>query len=247
MSDDTPAGRQAESGAPEPPAPERAPSSGGRTGGIIVSSIVGLFGLAILLGGLAIVALHAFARDDDGFYSTGSKEQFQSPGYALTTERIDLGAEAAGVGVDDLGATVRIDAVSASGRPLFLGIGPTADVARYLGRVAHTEVVDFGDREPDYAQHPGGRPSGPPAAQTFWVARAQGTGEQRIDWAVENGTYTAVAMNAGATRGVDIEVDAAAKVSWLIWVGIGLTVIGLLIVGSAAWLIARLGRRPEPV
>jgi hypothetical protein len=244
MSDETQAGQN--TNPPEPQASGRAPSSGARTGGIIVSSIVGLVGLVILLGGLAILALHAFARDDDGFYSTG-KEQFRSPGYALTTERIDLGAEAAGVGADDLGATVRIDASSATGRPLFVGIGPTADVVRYLGRVAHTEVVDFGGNAPDYAQHPGGRPSGPPAGQTFWVAQAQGVGEQRLDWDVEGGTYTAVAMNAGATRGVDVEVDAAAKISWLIWVGVGLTVVGLVIVGAVVFLIARLGRRPAAV
>ena len=52
-------------------------------------------------------------------------------------------------------------------------------------------------------------------------------------------------MNAAGGRGVDIDADAAGKISWLIWVGIGLTVVGLLMVGATIVLIARLGRRPE--
>ena len=115
MSDENQTTQADDSTAPGPEAPGRAPSSGGRTAGLIASSILGLFGLAILLAGLALIAVHAFARDDDGFYSTGN-ERFQSSAYALATDKIDLGASAAGVGIDDLGATVRLDASSADGR-----------------------------------------------------------------------------------------------------------------------------------
>ena len=244
MSDETEKRRTEDSTAPGPEAPGRAPSSGGRTAGLIASSILGLFGLAILIGGLALIAVHALARDDDGFYSTGS-EQLHSTGYALATDQLDFGASAAGVGIDDLGATIRVEASSTDGRPLFVGLGPTTDVAGYLDGVAHSEIVDFGDGNVDYAQHQGGPPTGPPGAQSFWVAQAEGTGEQRVDWDVDTGNYTAVAMNANGGRGVDIDAKAAGKVSWFLWVGIGLTVIGLLLVGATIVLISRLGRRPE--
>ena len=242
--DETRTTQAADSTAPGPEAPKRAPSSGGRTAGLIASSILGLFGLAILLGGLALIAIHAFARDDDGFYSTGS-ERLHSPGYALATDQLDFGASAGGVGIDDFNATVRVDATSTDGRPLFIGIGPSTDVAGYLDGVAHSEIADFGDGSVDYVQHDGGRPPGPPGAQSFWVADAQGSGQQRVEWDLDPGKYTAVAMNAAGGRGVDIDADAAGKISWLIWVGIGLTVIGLLMVGGTIVLIARLGRRPE--
>ena len=244
MSDERETTQADESTAPGQRAPGRAPSSGARTGGLIASSILGLFGLVILLGGLALLAVHAFARDDDGFYSTGS-EQLQSPGYALATDQLDFGASAAGVGIDDLGATIRVEATSADPRPLFIGLGPTKEVAGYLDGVAHSEIVDFGDGKVQYAQHDGGRPAGPPGAETFWVAKAEGVGEQRVDWDVDTGNYTAVAMNANGARGVDIDADAAGKVSWLLWVGIGLTVIGVVMVGATIVLISRLGRRPE--
>ena len=166
----------ADSTAPGPEAPKRAPSSGGRTAGLIASSILGLFGLAILLGGLALIAVHAFARDDDGFYSTGS-ERLHSPAYALATDQLDFGASAGGVGIDDFNATVRVDATSADGRPLFIGIGPSTDVAGYLDGVAHSEIADFGDGSVDYVQHGGGRPPGrrAPRASGSPTPRAAGS------------------------------------------------------------------------
>jgi hypothetical protein len=242
MSDERETTQAADSTAPGPETPGPAPSSGGRTAGLIASSILGLFGIAILIGGLALIAVHAFARDDDGFYSTGS-ERLHSAGYALATDQLDFGASAAGVGIDDLGATIRIDVTSANGRPLFVGIGPTKDVATYLDGVAHSEISDFGDGSVDYVQHQGGPPTGPPGAQGFWTAKAEGPGQQRVDWDVDTGNYTAVAMNAAGGRGVDVDADAGGKVSWVIWVGVGLTVIGLLMVGATIVLISRLGRR----
>jgi hypothetical protein len=222
------------------------PSRGGRTVGIVLSSIVGLFGLVILIGGIALIAVHLFARDDDGFYSTNT-EELRSNGYAVATDEIDLGGGSGGFSVDDLSATVRIDASSADGKPVFVGIGPTTDVDRYLDGVAHSEVTDF-DGGPQYTQHAGGAPSGLPGAQGFWVARSQGLAGQRVEWDLDNGNYTAVAMNAGGSRGVGVDVDVGAKVSWLIWVGVGLTVVGLLIVGAVVFGISRLARerRIEP-
>ena len=232
--------------APPPAAPAPPPtSSGGRTAGIIGSSLLGLVGLLLLIGGLALIAVHAFARDDDGFYST-SDEQLRSAGFALATDEVDFGGGVGGLGAEDVSATLRIDATSADGRPLFVGIGPSADVDNYLDGVAYSEVTDFGDGGPDYSQHPGGRPAGPPGSENFWVAQSQGAGQQRVDWDVGSGSYTAVAMNAAAGRGVDLDVDIGAKISWLIWVGVGFTAVGLLIVGAAVLIISRLSKKPRP-
>ena len=52
-------------------------------------------------------------------------------------------------------------------------------------------------------------------------------------------------MNANASPGVDINVDAGAKVSWLIWVGIGLTIIGLGFTGLAGFVIRKITGRPR--
>ena len=70
-----------------PPAPQRTSSNwtGGRIAGTVASSIAGLVGLALLLAGLGLIALHSFARDDDGFY-TSDKEELRSAAYAITTD-----------------------------------------------------------------------------------------------------------------------------------------------------------------
>ena len=213
--------------------------SAGRIIAMVFSSIGGLVGLALLFGGLALIAVYAFARDDDGYYVT-DREQLHAPGYALTTDEINL--DFVEDLPDDLLGTLRVNAEGIGGRPLFVGIGPSADVQRYLGRVAHSQLTDWRHRRPVYVEIPGGRPATPPAGQTFWVAQSQGLGDQRIDWDPEDGIWTVVAMNAGGARDVEVLAQIGAKPDWVLWAGIGLTVVGLVITGGAAILILFVGR-----
>jgi hypothetical protein len=55
-------------------------------------------------------------------------------------------------------------------------------------------------------------------------------------------------MNADGSRGVAADVDLAAKLSFLIWVAIGLLIGGVLVTGGSAALIvlAVRTRRPQP-
>jgi hypothetical protein len=50
-------------------------------------------------------------------------------------------------------------------------------------------------------------------------------------------------MNADASRGVTVEAEAGAKISWLIWVGIPLALVGLAIAGGSAFGLVRVLRR----
>jgi hypothetical protein len=59
---------------------------------MVFASIGGLIGLALLLGGIAMLAAYAFGRDDDGYF-TSDREQLRSATYAITTEDIDLGVD----------------------------------------------------------------------------------------------------------------------------------------------------------
>ncbi len=229
---------------PPPPAPRK--GGAGRVVGMVLISIGGLIGLAMALGGIAIVIAHGVARDDDGFYTTDT-ERLVSRGYAITSDGIDLGRESIGFNTEDLGATLRFSAESAGGRPIFVGIGPQSDVDRYLRGVAHTEVDDFRDRGPVYTQVPGrSQPRGEPGAQDFWVAQSEGTGVRDADFDLDNGTWTAVAMNADASRPVAIDGEAGVRIDWLIWVGVGLGLAGLVIVGSCTYAVIRMaGDRPS--
>jgi hypothetical protein len=108
-----------------PDEPARAGSrwSGGRVVGLVFTSLAGLLGLAMLVGGLALIAAHAFVRDDDGYYASGD-ELIETTGYAVATGEIDLGADPADWAPRDLlvssgsgSRTPRAAASSSASRP----------------------------------------------------------------------------------------------------------------------------------
>jgi hypothetical protein len=214
--------------------------TGGRIVAMVFTSIGALIGVTLLLCGLGLVALHAFARDDDDFYTT-DREQLRSSGYAITTDELNL--DFVEDLPDDVLGTLRVNAEGIGARPLFIGIGPSAEVQRYLGRVAHSEITDFTHGDPVYTQIPGGRPASPPAAQRFWVAQSQGFGDRRIDWDPEDGVWTVAAMNAGGSRPVAVEAEIGAKLDWVIWLGVGFIVVGLVLSIGGVILILIVGRR----
>jgi hypothetical protein len=207
--------------------------------GMVFTSIGGLIGLALLLGGIAVLAAYAFGRDDGYFNS--DRKPLHSATYAITTENIDLGANEFDWAPDKILGNVRLQ-VQAD-KPVFVGIGSDAAVNRYLGKVARDELIDFHGGHSEFDLHQGRAPRTPPGKQNFWVAQTQGSGEQALTWDAEFGRWTAVVMNANGARGVDVEADAGIKLAWAIWAGLGMFVVGLLMSVGAVVVILLLGRR----
>jgi hypothetical protein len=206
---------------------------------MVFASIGGLIGLALLLGGIAVLAAYAFGRDDGYFNS--DRKPLQSATYAITTENIDLGANEFDWAPDKVLGNVRVQVES--DKPVFVGIGSDADVDRYLGDVAHDELVDFHGGHSEFDLHEGRAPRTPPGKQDFWVAESQGSGEQALTWDADFGSWTAVVMNANGARGIDVEADAGIKLDWAIWAGLGLFLVGLLMSVGAVIVILLIGRR----
>lgn len=202
----------------------------GRIVATVFSSIGGLIGLALLLGGIAILLAYAFGRDDDGYFTT-DRTQLESATFAISTEDIDLGRDELDWAPDRLLGTLRLQ-VDSKG-PVFVGIGRDGDVDRYLSDVAHDELIGFDGNQPVFDLLQGGAPSTAPGKQDFWAARSQGLGEQTLTWDAEFGRWTAVVMNDDAGRGIDVSADVGVKLDWAIWVGLGLFVVGLLMTVGA--------------
>jgi hypothetical protein len=218
------------------PARRQSDWTAGRVIGMVLASLGGLIGLALLGGGIAVLA----ADRDDGYF-TSDRQRLESATYAITTEDIDLGADEVDWAPEGVLGDVRI---RIDGRQaVFVGIGRDADVERYLGDVEHDELVDFDGDDPDFELHQGRAPRGPPGEQGFWVAEARGSGEQQLTWDADFGRWTAVVMNADAARGIDVEADAGVKLDWAIWAGLGMLVIGLLMAAGAVVVILLIGRR----
>src|ERR671923_850079 len=223
-----------------PPSGDKPGWNAGRVVAVVFGSLAALIGCALLLGGLALVLAHAFARDDDGYYTSDS-ERLATAAYAITVEDIDLGSDPVDFVPKDVLGRVRIRAERPGGGPVFVGIGPEREVNAYLRGVAHAEVDDFDP--PRYLTSRGGAPRRPPSAEQFWVASAQGPGRQAVSWEVEGGRWSVVAMNADGARRVVVDADVAARVGWFLAVGIGLLAGGLLLLAGGIVLIVWAARR----
>jgi hypothetical protein len=214
----------------------------GRIAVLLSGSVVALIGVCLVLGGLALTLAHGFARDSDGYYTTGT-ERLETGTYALTVENVDLGNETADVIPEDALGRVRVRAERPDGGPVFVGIARDRDVDAYLRGVGRAKLDDLDP--PDYVTRRGGAPRRPPTAERFWVASASGRGRQTADWDVEGGNWSVVSMNADGSRGVAVDADVGAKVGWFLWVGLGMLVVGLLITAGGGVLIAIAARRPQ--
>jgi hypothetical protein len=226
----------------DPPTSPPRPSTTGNSFAIILVSIAALIGLAMTVGGLGLVGAHLFLRDDGGYFTTETK-RLASKSYAVTSDAIDLGQESVGFDAGDLDASLEIVATTATPRPIFVGIGPTLDVAHYLRGAGYSQVRDFGDNRLRYTQVRGNRRPAAPSRQPFWDVQTTGAGEQRLEWDVDAGNWTAVVMNADGARGVVVDAEAGVKIGWLIWVGVGLTVIGLVIMSASIYGTSELVKR----
>jgi hypothetical protein len=221
----------------------------GRIALVVTGALTALVATALVLGGT--LALYGEIEKDDDGYLTTEAHRFSADTRALATENLDadLGDDDWVVQPGDLG-TVRLEAESRDGKPLFVGIARTSDVERYLSGVPHTTLHDvepgpFDSFDADYTRHAGQRHPSSPEHADIWAASNQGAGPQTVDWEIEDGDWSVVVMNADGSLGIDADVSAGADVPFLN--ELGWTALGsgsfALIVGIG--LIALAVRRPR--
>ena len=210
--------------------------------GPILSTIGGGFlafvALVLIAAGAALFWVSEHKTDADGYYTTAS-HTYSSPTRALTTQSLDIDADAP----DWLFSTntfghVRIDPRPASSdTPVFVGIARTNDVDAYLDQVQHDEITDV-EVDPfalDKRREAGEARPAAPAAQTFWAATS--ADGRPLDWKVREGEWSVVMMNADGSPGVSVDATVGAKTPlvrdlawWLTIPGIGLGLIALVLV-----------------
>jgi hypothetical protein len=201
---------------------------------MIGGGVLATVGAVLALGGGAVLALGG----SDGEFSSGQREVSTSTsalvsGVATINGTADV--------TDALGhPRVKIAADSMnSDRNVFVGVGPKADVDRYLAGASIDRVTDF-EVEPwslDKSRRGGSARPKPPATQSFWVAKSSGS-SAAIDWKVRDGNYRVVVMNADGSRGVQTESEFAVQVPHLAAAAIAMLILGLVVAGGGIVLMA---------
>ena len=203
----------------------------------VIGCLLVLVGLGLAAGAAAAGIVDA--RQGDDRYISVPEEVYDTDSYALTLPDFEIGA----VRPDDQVAALQIQGeATREGRELFIGIGPSGAVERYLADVQHSELqeVDVRPFRTEYLEMGGTRTPEPPGEQDFWVASSSGSGEQSLEWNLDEGDWSAVVMNADGSRPVSAELQAGARsdllqpVTWILLIcgivflaaGIALVVLG---------------------
>jgi len=228
-----------------PPRPEIGTGQSSWTASRITALVIGallvLVSLVLLGGGGT--ALWADRTHRDAGYITTDVHKFSTLGSALVTEPTDLGSVGTGwLYSPTLLDKVRIRVTPVSpGSALFVGIGPSTDVDRYLAGVNHTLITDFWT---DSMQPMGGStPGSAPGTQNFWVATDTGTGSRTLTWDPTAGSWSVVVLNTDALPGVDVEADLGATMPALLWIAVGVLAAGMVFGVGGVLLIAGATRR----
>lgn len=221
--------------------------------GKIVALVAGIVSVLVALGllvpGSVLLGLYGTQRDDSGFFETSGRT-LSSDGYALVTPDVELnmGPLAGNWLPTGERAAIRIKVTSTREAPAFVGIGPSEEVSRYLAGVEYDEVTNFGWAwmSVEYRHVDGGAPFSPPGQEDFWVAEEEGQGTLALEWAVADGNWTAVVMNADASASVYASVSLGARFDILLPIGIGMTVAGVVLLVIGIVLIVIGARRSPP-
>jgi len=220
--------------------------SGGRIAALVIGAILVVLALALLGGGGT--ALWADRTQRDGGYVTSDVHEFSTAGSALAAVPAHL--DSAGIGwlyAPGVLGKVRIRVTPAnSGSVLFVGIGRSADVDRYLAGVHHTVVTEFFRDKVEAVD--GGPARSAPGRQRFWVASDTGRGTRTVLWDPSKGSWTVVVMNADARPGVDVAADLGARMPAVLWIALGVLAAGAVLIAGGVLLIvgAVRGRRAGP-
>jgi hypothetical protein len=225
---------------PVPPVEHR--WSAGRLVAVVAGAVLCVASLLPLAAGGVALGVDHVGRVD-GYVTSGSAV-FDTPGYAMTAGTIRFDDVSSGwLSPSQVLGSVRFRVTSLDPAvPVFVGIGPSDRVGKYLSGVELTRYTNLAGRH-RAVEVSGGPPPGLPASSGAFAASASGRGTQALTWQARPGTWTVVVMRADATAGLVVRADAGAQLPHLsrlatvllvtggavLLVGIGLIVAGALV------------------
>ncbi len=227
---------------PAPPAAGAAP--GGRPGwtpgqiiAVIIGAVLVLCSLGLLAAGATALWADTAARQG-GYVNVGSAA-YHASGYAVASDTIEMNMSGNGWdAAQSVFGTARIRATSTiPGKPVFIGIAPTASASQYLAGVAHATVRAPSGTTAWFIQQGGTAPATSPARAPIWQAHATGPGTQTVVWPVRSGNWTLIVMNADGSRPVGVHLNLAATLPALPGIAAGLLAGGAVILAAGVIIL----------
>ncbi|MCJ1697914.1 DUF4389 domain-containing protein [Rathayibacter caricis] len=215
-------------------------------GGVIVTTLAAVM---ITAGGLLFGA--GAAQGEDGSLRT-DPIRVQTQSSALVSEPLRVNVEdTAATRAAFSHAVFTLSSTSTDGAgDVFVGVGPTADIDRYLENVAHADVSTL-STTPGWtvlSEQPGDRAATAPTTQTFWVASS--TDGDPLEMTATRGEWTVVVMNPDGRAGLDVGLQAGVRSDLFtpfgaaaLGAGVLLLLAGALLIVMSAILLG--GRLPE--
>ncbi len=210
--------------------------TGGRITSLVIGAVLALVAIGPIAAGAGGLVFDRTQRDAAGYVNTGM-HTFDSSGYALTSESVDLRFEsqpalsAARTFIGDARVRIRSD------ERVFAGVARTTDVEAYLRDVDRTVVSDI-NRTSAIRTVSGDAPTGAPGVQAFWRSSTEGSGTRSLAVPIEDGDWTLVVMNADGSSGVRAAVSLGATAPNLGWMSLAALIFGgLLLAGGVALMI----------
>jgi hypothetical protein len=220
----------------------------------IVSVILGvslaLVGVLSVVCGGFLLGVERGHSDPSGFFTTPTLT-IGSNGFVLTVPDINgqLAGEWQRWGLSHARATMRVTGSSKLPAPIFIGIGPTAQVSKYVSGVARDRITSIDPRagSVEYDHVDGTAFPPPPKEQDFWVAKVVGTGSQTLEWALEEGDWAVVIMNGDASAPVAVDMGLGARFGIIKPMIIGFIAGGVVFLAvGIALVVVGARRRPRP-
>jgi hypothetical protein len=193
----------------------------------------------MLAGGGAAAVAQSFATEDGYFRFT--PDRIESEGVAIVASDLWLDGESDDAPnwlLDTLDVDIRLRVSGATPTDdVFVGIGRTPDVDRYLAGTHYSEVVDMDGHVPRYLDAEGSSTVDDPATAGVWVSSSSGEGEQELSGDARGGTWSIVVLNADGSTGVAADVEVGVRSGAVTPIAIFLMVVGGLFLTGAVVLI----------
>jgi hypothetical protein len=202
---------------------------------IIVGLLVALIGAGLMFAGVGL----GFLFGSDGRYDSDTG-RLETSGHAVVIDKTTLEKH---MPFGRHPNTIRVVATSKDpSKQVFLGVGPTDQVDKYLAGSAfgHVTTLTLKPFKATITEVAGqAYPPAPASQPTVWDAQVSGEGRQTLEWDVSSGDYSVAILNADASLTVIVGAQAGLQIPWIfpvamVALGVGFVVllIGIAMLSS---------------